>query len=207
MPTEIYHITHIDNLSSIITSGGLTAKSVLKQQSQTYQDIAHQTIQNRRATTSIPCGQKGTLHDYVPFYFAPRSPMLCAIDRNNVQGYTQEPIIYLVTTAETIKNASIPFVFTDGHAIMAYSAFYEDLKDLKTAIDWNVMKSKMWNDTSQDPDRKRRRQAEFLIYQHCPWHLINSIAVINQQFAQQVNQLLQIYSYQPSVKICRDWYY
>lgn len=209
MPTEIYHITHVNNLSSIIKSSGLTANSILKRQSQTYQNIAHQTIQDRRAITPVPCGQKGTLHDYIPFYFAPRSPMLYAINQKQVQGYTQgqKPIIYLVTTAETIKNASIPFVFTDGHGIMAYSLFYDDLKDLNTAIDWNVMKSKMWNDTSQDPDRKRRRQAEFLVYQHCPWHLINSIAVIDSAIAQQVNQILQAHSHAIPVNICRSWYY
>lgn len=209
MPTEIYHITHIKNLSSIIKSGRLTANSILKRQSKTYQDIAHQSIQDRRAIISVPCGQKGTLHDYIPFYFAPRSPMLYAIKQNNVQGYTQgqKPIIYLVTTAETIKNASIPFVFTDGHAIMAYSEFYDDLNHLKTAIDWAVMKSKMWNDTPQYPDRKRRRQAEFLVYKHCPWQLINSIAVIDGSIAQQVNQLLQAHPHQPPVNICRHCYY
>ncbi|MBL1209861.1 DUF4433 domain-containing protein [Geminocystis sp. GBBB08] len=209
MPTEIYHITHIKNLSSIIKSGELTANSLLKRQNQTYQNIAHQNLQYRRAITSVTCGQKGTLHDYVPFYFAPRSPMLYAINQKQVQGYTQgqKPIIYLVTTAETIKNASIPFVFTDGHGIMAYSEFYDDLKDLNTVIDWDVMNSKMWTDTAQFPDRKRRRQAEFLVYQYCPWQLINSIAVIDSSIAQQVNQLLQTHSHQIPVNICRNWYY
>jgi len=65
----------------------------------------------------------------------------------------------------------------------------------------------MWNDTSQDPDRKRRRQAEFLVYQHCPWHLINSIAVIDSAIAQQVNQILQAHSHAIPVNICRSWYY
>ena len=209
MPTEIYHITHIKNLSLIMQSGGLRANSILKQQNQTYQDIAHQSIQARRATTPVPCGKKGTLHDYVPFYFAPRSPMLYAIYKNNVQGYTQgqKPILYLVTTAETIKKASISFVFTDGHAIMAYSEFYDDLSYLDTAIDWQVMKSKYWNSILQDLDRPRRRQAEFLIYQHCPWYLVNSIGVINKEIAQQVKQLLQPCSHQPPVSICPAWYY
>jgi hypothetical protein len=41
--------------------------------------------------------------------------------------------------------------------------FYDDLNDLKE-VDWNVMTLRIWKDTNDDPDRKRRRQAEFLVY-------------------------------------------
>lgn len=40
--------------------------------------IAHNTIQDRRAQTYVPCLPGGNPHDYVPFYFAPCSPMLYA---------------------------------------------------------------------------------------------------------------------------------
>lgn len=76
MPIPIYHITHIDNLTSILNLGGLMANSRLRRQRINYLDIAHERIQDRRARTSVPCGAGGVLHDYVPFYFAPRSPML-----------------------------------------------------------------------------------------------------------------------------------
>ncbi|WP_353620333.1 DarT ssDNA thymidine ADP-ribosyltransferase family protein [Geobacillus sp. AYS3] len=33
---------------------------------------AHTRIQDRRLTTLVPLPPYGTLHDYVPFYFAPR---------------------------------------------------------------------------------------------------------------------------------------
>jgi hypothetical protein len=33
-------------------------------------------IQKRRGETEVSCAQGGTLHDYVPFYFTPHSPML-----------------------------------------------------------------------------------------------------------------------------------
>ncbi|MBZ8182847.1 DUF4433 domain-containing protein [Oscillatoria salina IIICB1] len=85
MPTPIYHITHVNNLSSILNSSGLIAFNQLKQQRANYTDIAHQTIQDRRARKQVPCGAGGVLHDYVPFYFAPRSPMLYTINRGNVQ--------------------------------------------------------------------------------------------------------------------------
>ncbi|WP_232251436.1 DarT ssDNA thymidine ADP-ribosyltransferase family protein [Oscillatoria acuminata] len=49
MTTYIYHITHLRNLPSILHSGGILANNRLKSQRINYVDIAHETIQNKRA--------------------------------------------------------------------------------------------------------------------------------------------------------------
>lgn len=92
-----------------------------------YTSIAHQTIQDRRAYTQVPCGPGGCLHDYVPFYFGARSPMLYAIKSGNVEGYEQgqEAVVYLVSTAQKVSGAGLGHVFTDGHGIMGFTAFYD----------------------------------------------------------------------------------
>jgi hypothetical protein len=140
MPTPIYHITNIKNLPSILQQKGLIANSILRQNQIDYCDIAHAHIQDRRARKQVDCGVGGYLHDYVPFYFAPRSPMLYAIYRGNVAAYSegQEPVIYLVTEAEIIATNNLDFVFSDGHAAMEYITFYDDLLRLD-AIDWELM--------------------------------------------------------------------
>ena len=82
------------------------------------------------------------LYDYVPFYFAPRSPMLCAISHGRVKSYlNQADVIHLVSTVDKVKNDGLRFVFTDGHAIMAFSQFYNDLGDLDK-VDWKVMEAR-----------------------------------------------------------------
>ncbi len=205
MPTPIYHITHISNLPSIISSGGLSAFNVLKRQQKRYTDIALQSIQDQRDRIIVPCASGGVLHDYVPFYFAPRSPMLCSIDYYRGKSYHNE-VVHLVTEAESVKNSQLIFAFTDGHAIMAYSDFYDDLNDL-SQIDWQIMREKYWKDTDQDGDRKRRRQAEFLVYQFVPWKLIKGIGVINDSIKTKVEAILQNHQYQPFVKKCPQWYY
>src|SRR5713226_6860869 len=98
IPTPIYHITAIENLPSILADGGLGSCTWLAGRGGSYTSIAHQTIQAQRMTTPVPCGPVGTVHDYVPFYFAPRSPMLFAIHNGKVEQYTQgqEPVVYLV---------------------------------------------------------------------------------------------------------------
>jgi hypothetical protein len=208
MPTFIYHITHIKNLKFILESGGLIANSGLKRQQINYQDIAHGHIQDRRALTRVPCAARGCLHDYVPFYFAPRSPMLYAIHRGNVEGYAdgQNPIIHLVSEAETIAANNLAFAFTDGHAVIAYSEFYDDLQQLDM-IDWEIMSADFWGNTQEDGDRKRRRQAEFLVHQFCPWTLIKEIGVINSTLQKQVREILQDFNYQTPIRVYSSWYY
>ncbi|GET40176.1 DarT ssDNA thymidine ADP-ribosyltransferase family protein [Microseira wollei] len=76
-------------LLSILNSDGLIANSRLRQERIDYRDIAHDRIQDRRARKPVPCSARGTLYDDVPFYFAPRSPMLYAIHKRNVDRYFQ----------------------------------------------------------------------------------------------------------------------
>ncbi|MGJ5674155.1 MAG: type II toxin-antitoxin system toxin DNA ADP-ribosyl transferase DarT [Nostochopsis sp.] len=207
MHTLVYHITHIDNLPSIIKSGGLVANSRLKKTD--YVDIAHGHIQDRRSITRVPCSVGGYLHDYIPFYFAPRSPMLYAIHRGKVQKYKdgQNKVIYLVSEAEIIASNKLNFAFTDGHAaVVALSEFYEKLDDLFN-IDWKIMKETYWANTDEDNDRTRRRQAEFLVHQFCHWTLIQEVGVINSTIEKLVRKILQNFNVQTPVKINPSWYY
>ncbi|NER36024.1 MAG: DUF4433 domain-containing protein [Oscillatoria sp. SIO1A7] len=210
MTTPIYHIPHVNNLESIIKSGRLLSYSTMQKERIQYKNIAHQNIQNRRATTFVPCGSGGKLHHYVPFYFAPRSPMLYAIHKGNVEGYPgQELVAYLVSTAQAVQEAKLPFVFTDGHAIMEITNFFDTLTQLDK-IDWHLMKEKYWNDTNQDMDRKRRRQAEFLVHSFLPWELVTEIGVFNLQNITKIEQSLQKSQnvmHKPIVKMRKEWYY
>nr|WP_156645388.1 DUF4433 domain-containing protein [Lentibacillus sp. JNUCC-1] len=188
----LYHITHYSNLPSILKNGELLAYSKITSDNIPYSDIAHQTIQNRRSTTNIPVSPYGVLHDYVPFYFAPNSPMLYAIKNDNVEGFegTQSDIIYFVTSTSEIAKSNYEFVFTDGHAIVALTEFYNDLTYLEE-VDWSVVESKYWHDTNEYPDRKRKRQAEFLVYESVPVSRFIGIGVYNERIKSIVEEMLK----------------
>jgi hypothetical protein len=205
-PTNIYHITHIDNLPSIIKKGGLFACS--SGATDRYVNIAHQGIQDRRHIFPVPLPPYGTVHDYVPFYFAPRSPMLYSIYRGNVDGYDggQRPVVYLVSTVQTVEEAGLPYVFTDGHAIMRLSNYYNSVPDL-CKIDWKIMRANFWADTEDDNDRCRRRQAEFLVHQFFPWDLFDEIVVYHGKIAKQVGRILQDSELITRIRVNREWYY
>lgn len=135
--------------------------------------------------------------------------MLFSNYKRNVAGYQggQTPILHLVTTSEAVQAAKLPCCFTDGHAAINYTEFYEDLSLLETTIDWTLMKAKYWSDTEDDPNRQFRRNAEFLVHDFVPWPLMIGIAVIDEAMKQQVNQVLQGFSCNTPVKVYRDWYY
>ena len=207
-PTPIYHITHVGNLPGIIGAGGLQCNGTLKGAGTDYANIAHDTVQDRRQYTMVPCGPGGVLHDYVPFYFAPRSPMLYTISRGNVptcpQG--QGPIVHLVSTAQAVEAQGLGFALTNGHGIVVLTDFYDDLQQLDE-VDWKVMPLKYWHDTAEEPDRKRRRQAEFLVHRLFPWDLVTEIGVWTAAVQAQVQAALAATPHKPPVTIRPGWYY
>ncbi len=207
-PTYIYHMTHLGNLPGILQAGGLLPHRRLRGGGLPYTDIAHHRVQDRRAQTGVPCGPGGDLHDYIPFYFAPRSPMLYVISRGGVEGYdgSQQPVVHLVSTVAVVAEAGIGYVFTDGHAIMAWTEFHTDPARLD-AVDWDVMSAQYWADTNEDPDRKRRRQAEFLVHGFCPWRLVTEIGVMDAGAQDQVTVLLARAGHCTPTIVHRDWYY
>ncbi len=205
-PTFIFHITELGNLASIACHG-LFANSRIQDEGIEYVNIAYAGLQDRRAATEVPIAPYGCLHEYVPFYFAPRSPMLYTISRGNVPGYQrgQATVLHLVSTVQLIANANISFVFTDGHAIVAITNFYNRISDLEN-IDWDVMRSNYWSEVT-DFDRRRRRQAEFLVYQRVPQSLLMGIGVLNREIAEQARIILSRAGLDIPVRVRRNWYY
>jgi hypothetical protein len=206
--TPIFHITHIDNLPSILADGCLWCDAERNRRKIQSVGIAHNNIKQRRANRIVPICQKGVLSDYVPLYFAPRSPMLGAIHVGKVQGYAggQSRVVHLVSSVETVIQNQLPFTFTNGHAEMQPTRFYEDIKDLDK-IDWALMRSKMWNDTKTDGNRLWRRNAEFLVHNSFPFSLFIGIGVMSQEIADQVAEILAANSIQLAVKVRQNWYY
>ncbi len=210
MPTPVYHITHIRNLPGIIASG-LLCDRLIAERAVPVVGIAHQHIKERRARRRVSIAAGGTLADYAPFMFAPRSPMLYAIRRGQVQGYAegQAAVIHLVADVERLTDGGARCVFTDGHADMEPSQQYDDLALLPTVIDWGVMRGRYWHNTAQHNDRKRLRQAEFLVHQSVRWAAIHEIGVINRQAKAQVEAVIQQSgsAHRPQVVVRDGWYY
>jgi ssDNA thymidine ADP-ribosyltransferase, DarT len=206
--TQIYHITHVSNLERIITTKGLWCDAARVRQKFESVGIAHQTLKARRARTVVPVAAEGTLADYVPFYFANRSPMLYSIHTGHVEGYDggQKDIVYLISSVERVAQGNRQWCFTDGHAVEAVTKFFCVEADLNE-VDWEVINYWSWKNTEEDPDRKRRKQAEFLIHEAFPWKWVDGIGVINAAVEKKVAKVLAMANHQPPVTLQPKWYY
>jgi hypothetical protein len=209
-PTRILRFIRIANLHIYLRRGALHAPNHTPNDGLHYQTNHNDDVQGVRRQSAIPCGPRGMVHDYVPFYFGPLSPMMLNLKTGRVPGYTegQEPLIYLVTTVQEIVAAGVPFVFSDGHGIATFTEWFEDVVDLDK-VDWSMVGQRYWTDEPEDPDRQRRKQAEFLVHRSLPWTLIQEIAVIDRAREQAVLALLDAEgaTHRPVVRIRRDWYY
>lgn len=207
--TSIYHITHIDNIANIFAAGGLWSDTERAARSLQVTGIAHQHIKDRRAKKVVPVSAGGFVADYVPFYFGPRSPMLCAISHGNVEGYEagQERVVHLVSTAEAAMALDdVRWCFTDGQAEMAMTWFYDDWTK-KNHVNWALMQAQWWNDTAEYPDRKRQRQAEFLAHRYFPWWALDCVGVYDEVVARELEAILSGATHQPAIRVVPDWYY
>jgi hypothetical protein len=205
VPTTLYHFTHVDNLEAILAQGGL----VCLNRAPTFAiNAASNNIQERRKKKQVICEPRGTLHDYVPFYFAPRSPMMFKLSKGGVstfQGNIHD-LVYIVSSIEKIKELGYPFTFMDGHALMALSNFYNDTMYLDK-LDWKLIRNTMWNNTDEDNDRERRRQAEFLVKGKVGLDAFNELGVYSQELAKRVFAIMKGHNVQCAIRVKRNWYY
>lgn len=163
-------------------------------------------------TCEPPPGRvKGVVHDYVPFYFGVFSPMLLRLKTGRVEGYDegQEPLVYVRSTAQRIADSGTDYVFSDAHGLASFTHWYDDLKYLDK-VDWGVVGLRYWQDTVDDPDRQRRKQAEFMVHRGCDLGLVEEIGVHGDSMKRRVEGLLQ--SHRPELAIPvsdrrHDWYY
>ena len=219
IPTPIFHITPIENLGKIALTGSLYSKRELARRNLAPANISYDHIQDRRAVRPVPLPPGGTLHDYVPFNFAPRSPMLDTINHGNVPNcpHRQQDIAHLVVKAQRVAESRLPFVFTNIHAVLGLADFFNDLDELER-INWSVFfesptlagycKYYFSSHTNQKyATRRETRQAEFLIHTAVPIEQIEVIGVIDANAQTLVRARLANTGWNPPVEVVRGWYF
>lgn len=218
-PVRLFHITAIANLPAICAAGALLSKNSGAAAGIDYQNIAHQGAQGARAGRIVPNPPGGVVHDFVPFYFAPRSPMLSAIEHGRVENCTwrQGDIIHLEATVDRVVSGGAPFVFYDRNATLAFSRAFTDLARLD-AIAWDLLTEepkldgfcKSWQNrlnVERHADRMERRQAEFLVRYQVPLDSFVRIGVIDSERAVEVRAILGATEVNLPVEVKPDWYF
>jgi len=144
----------------------------------------------------------------VPFYLCPRSIMLymmhCGNDPDLTYRGGQQPILHLEAdlhaTVQWANQNDQRWAFTLSNAGARY---FEDRNDLGKLgeIDWEAVQARQWR------QKKDGKQAEFLIENPFPWHLIERIGAFSNVWAQQAQTAIRGLRHKPGVEILREWYY
>lgn len=158
----LFRMTHIENIPHILQQG--ITHSTSSNANNNFVTIGDVSLIATRNNFLLNNGRR--LGEYIPFYFGVRTPMLYVLQKgfNMAAPTPAEKIVYCYSSVQKIIDLNLDFVFTDGHAVDGFSLQYTaaDVQNIDTILDYNAINSKYWIDEN-DLDRKRRKEAEFLV--------------------------------------------
>jgi hypothetical protein len=206
---QLFHFTHVRNLRGILAEKQLVSDTVMQSRGGVLSECGDRAVKAERRLRQITVPPYGCPADYVPFYFAPRSPMLYVISRGGVTTYQdgQAPLVYLVTSVDGVMETHRPYVFSDGNCASAITRHFTDLSMMPSVVDWEIMAARYWNNTADDGDRMRRRMAELLVHEYLPVTSVHEVATYDHDHAQQVRHLLREAGAELPVTVRPEWYY
>ena len=105
----------------------------------------------------------------------------------------------LRSSAEAVQQAGLGFVFTNGHAVIAYTRIFDDLNQLPS-LPWQAIRGKYWNNFV---DGRCDCQSEFLVRDFFPMSLVDQIGVFDEATREQCAAMTDC----PSVAVERSWYF
>jgi hypothetical protein len=214
----LFHFTHIDNLPSLLEDGALLSDTTVTANGLLSTEAGNPEIKQRRRERPVTCRPGGVVGDYVPFYFASRSPMMYQLWQGGVPTFTGDhrDLVYLVSRVDLIVESGLEFVISDRNAAKALADFTDDvtlLGDLTSStpqsqfIDWPLMRARMWRNTPGDGERMERRMAEFLVLDAVPFDLLEIAAVQSDRHKAMVEHLFASVGLDLQVVTRPDWYY
>lgn len=149
---ELFYITHVNNLRSILERGILSHEKI-DELGLSYERIYNKEIVSRRQSIIAPNGE--TLWSFANLYFQPRNPMLYTVLRNN-----DVDKIAVVGVDKSILDGEDIFL-TNGNAAHSLTEFFPPSKR-KSVLQGiiNQIDRKYWNEVDGS---KRTIMAECLV--------------------------------------------
>lgn len=207
---KIYHLTHVDNLPSILVAGGLSSDAAMGDHGGPAAPIGMANIKKRRLVLPVKCHKGDHVGEYVPFYFGPRSIMLYLFHAANHPELSyrggQGPIVHLEADFHEAvgwaDDEGRRWAFSLSNAGGAYAEFRANVRQLQE-IDWIAVDARDF----RNPDVKEGKQAEFLMREFFPWSLIRRIGVHSSAIQSRVLRAMAGSSHRPPVEVQPNWYY
>lgn len=178
---KIYYIVHIDRIDSILSDGFLYSDSYMHAVHKPVGSrIGISNLKDKRLTRDIPCHENLKVGACVPFYYCPRSIMLYLLYRGNHPNVDykdgQSKIVHLQFALDKVfewaqangKRVAV----TDRNAGSVFFDAWPSLDGLQH-LDRAAINANDWKSC------KEHKQAEFLVEDCVPTHLIERIGVLS----------------------------
>lgn len=203
----IFRITHIDNLSWIAKNGLWAQPSGHVDPS--FVQIGNPDLISARSSREVPLPPGGTLADYIPFYFTPRSPMLMNITTGfgGVPQRSNDEIVFLVSALHRLAEHEAQFVYTDRHAYLATARFSSDPAELASLVSYDLLRGGNFRRDPEAPERAERYQAEALVHHHVPFASVVGLACYTETSRARIESLISTEGHSTPTRIRRDWYF
>jgi hypothetical protein len=203
----LFRITHLANLPWVLRNGLHCANSAVTDPS--FVAIGNPDLISKRAFRRVPVSPGGTLSDYVPFYYTPKSPMLLNIKTgyNGIAWRANGEIVILVSSCQAMAENGVSMLFTDRHAYTATAAWSGNPADLAGMIDWDILRRHDFARDDGYPDKKERYQAEALAYRHVPPQALLGIACSQDTVASTLERSIRAAGLDLKVFVRPGWFF
>jgi hypothetical protein len=203
----LFRITHVANLPWLLGNGLHCANGAV--QDPNFVAIGNPDLIGKRAHRQVPVAPGGTLADYVPFYFTPKSPMLLNIKTgyNGITKRANQEIVVLVSSCQAMAHNGVPVLFTDRHAYTATAAWSANSADLATMIDWDILRRHDFARSDAYPDKMERYQAEALAHRHVPPGALLGVGCVSEAVKPAIESQIQAAGLGLSVFVRPTWYF
>lgn len=193
---DVLHMTHIENLDSILRTKAIFSKTEMDKKNQEYNDISNESVQLGRSKVTIPCTNK-ELHEYVPFYWGRKTPMIAALQDQN------EDIIFLQFHSDILEDNEC--VLSDGNARSTVTHF----KSFTNLADLEFLDNKSINTVKygSKPEVKRKKQSEVLVYNFIGLENLKCIICFNEVVKSKVKALISTHGVNCGVYVNAGAYY
>lgn len=201
----IFRITHIENVPWILRHGLHCRNS--DHGDPAFRPIGSTNIIEKRHARPVPIEPFGTLSDYVPFYFTPRSPMLLNIKTGRgVPMESMGRIVVIVSSLHKAAEHGVRFLFTDRHAYLDTANFYDGI-DHVNRLDWRILRASDFSRSADDPGKFGRYNAEALLHRHVPAAAIRAIGCRGVPEQTHVNNLVNSAGVRIKVTKQPNWFF
>jgi hypothetical protein len=197
---RVYHLTHIDNLASILADGVISADAAGAAPSV---DISSPHAREARRTITVD-DEGNAVANYVPFFLSPTSAVWGSIrtataDPRLATAPAPTEFVLLVTSLRAVadvRSGESALVLSDRDAThpLARFATTRDAGD------------RMLRKLNNDLDSTQLLEAEFLVHNDVPFELVTVITVGNDRARNAVKELLRGTAFKTRVAIHPPWF-